>query len=144
RRGPPRPSRGAPVSWAALRADALACHAAALAAVEPGRLVARSLERAGGALRLRGRSGAPVAEHAGRVLVVGAGKAALAMARAAAEILGGARAGGLVVVPHGGAGPCPGGIEVAPGGPRRRSLDPRSLGRGGRRPGNHRLRTHRR
>ncbi len=103
------------MSWAALRADALACHAAALAVVEPGRLVARSLERAGGALRLRGRSGAPVAEHAGRVLVVGAGKAALAMARAAAEILGGACAGGLVIVPHGGAGPCPGGIEVATG-----------------------------
>src|SRR5439155_536660 len=49
---PPRPSRGARVSWAALRADALACHAAALAAVEPGRLVAPSLAGAGGALRL--------------------------------------------------------------------------------------------
>src|SRR5439155_1071594 len=112
---PPRPSRGAPVSWEALRADALACHAAALAAVEPGGLVARRLERAATALRLRGRSGELLAEHAGRVLVVGAGKAALAMARAAAEVVGDASAGGLVVVPHGGAGPCPGGIEVATG-----------------------------
>ncbi len=103
------------MSWEALRADALACHAAALAAVEPGGLVARRLERAATALRLRGRSGELLAEHAGRVLVVGAGKAALAMARAAAEVVGDASAGGLVVVPHGGAGPCPGGIEVATG-----------------------------
>ena len=103
------------MSWAALRADALACHAAALAAVEPGRLVAPSLAGAGGALRLRGRSGAPLAEHTGPVLVVGAGKAALAMAGAAAEVLGDACAGGLVIVPHGGAGPCHGGIEVATG-----------------------------
>jgi len=99
------------VSWEALRADALACHAAALAAVEPGGLVARRLERAATALRLRGRSGELLAEHAGRVLVVGGGKAALAMARAAAEVVSDASAGGLVIVPHGG----PGGIEVATG-----------------------------
>ena len=103
------------MSWAALRADALACHAAALAAVEPGMLVRRDLERAGGRIRLRGRGGELLAEHAGRVLVVGAGKAGLAMARAAAAVLGDACAGGLVIVPHGAAGPCPRGIEVATG-----------------------------
>ena len=103
------------MSWAALRADALACHAAALAAVEPGILVRRGLERAGGRIRLRGRGGELIAEHAGRVLVVGAGKAGLAMARAAAAVLGDACAGGLVIVPHGAAGPCPRGIEVATG-----------------------------
>jgi len=103
------------VSRETLRADALACHAAALVAVEPGRLVARSLGRAATALRLHGRNGEVLAEHAGRVLVVGGGKAALAMARAAAEVVSDASAGGLVIVPHGGAGACPGGIEVATG-----------------------------
>src|SRR5438093_10702391 len=118
--GPPyrgcrlRPSRGARVSWAALRADALACHAAALAAVEPGILVRRGLERAGGRIRLRGRGSELLAEHAGRVLVVGAGKAGFAMARATAAVLGDACAGGLVIFPHGRPGPCPRGSDLGP------------------------------
>ncbi len=96
-----------------LRADALACHAAALAAVDPARLVARCLGRAGSTLVLRDGAGGTRARHTGPVLLVGAGKAALAMARAAAGIAGGDVVGGIVVVPHGGAGPCPGGVEVA-------------------------------
>src|SRR5437762_7062455 len=75
-------SRGPAVSFAALRADALACHAAALAAVEPGRLVAAQLVRDVGGLVLRSAGGAM---RTGPVLVVGAGKGALAMARAAAD-----------------------------------------------------------
>jgi len=101
------------VSWATLRADVLACHAAALEAARPGRLVTRSLDHARGTLRLRGHGGELLAEHAGPLLVVGAGKAALAMARAAAEAAGDACAGGMVIVPHGGGGSCPGGVEVA-------------------------------
>jgi len=100
------------VSFAALRADALACHAAALAAVEPGALVAAHLARDAGTLRLRDDV---AASHAGPVLVVGAGKAALAMARAAAAAAGSACRGGIVIVPHGGDGPCPGGVEVLTG-----------------------------
>jgi glycerate-2-kinase len=95
------------------RADARASLAAALAAVEPGRRVAAGLGRNGGTLVLRAPDGTPLARHAGRVLVVGAGKAALAMARAAAAAAGEACAGGLVVVPQGGAGTGAGPIEVA-------------------------------
>ena len=98
-----------------LRADALACHAAALAAVDPGRLVARRLARAGDALVLSGADGRACAEHRGPVVVVGAGKAALGMARAVAGIAGVACRGGIVVVPHGPIGSCPAGIEVATG-----------------------------
>src|SRR5262245_51973048 len=98
----------------ALRRDARACHAAALAAVEPGRLVAAHLARGAGGLALTTPGGVVV--HDGPVLVVGAGKAALAMARAAATAAGARCRGGLVIVPHGDAGPCPGGVEVATGG----------------------------
>jgi hydroxypyruvate reductase len=101
------------VSAAALRADALACHAAALAAVAPAALVARRLGRDGAALVLRDGAGGVVGRHAGPVLLVGAGKAGLAMARAAATAADAACVGGLVVVPHGGGGPGPGRVEVA-------------------------------
>ncbi len=97
-----------------LRADAHACHAAALAAVEPGRLVASHLTRAAELLRLHDCDRRPLAEHAGPVLIVGGGKGALAMARAAAAAAGAASAGGLVVVPHGGVALCAGGVEVVP------------------------------
>src|SRR5689334_17438940 len=103
------------MNTALLRADALACHTAAVAAVEPGRLVRSVLGRDRGRLVLRRRERTS-AEHGGRVLVVGAGKATLAMARAAAEIVGAACAGGIVIVPHGTDGPCPGDIEALPGG----------------------------
>lgn len=91
-----------------LRADALACHAAALAAVEPQRLVARHLTSTSGALALRGRDGAPMASHAGPVLLVGAGKAALGMARAVVDVAGTRVRGGVVVVPHAVTGTCDG------------------------------------
>ena len=52
-----------------LRTDALACHAAAVAAVEPGALVARGLARSGGRLHLVARNGTALAEHGGPVLV---------------------------------------------------------------------------
>ena len=96
-----------------LRADALACVAAALAAVEPARLLRKSLERRGASLTLRRAPTDAAARHAGPVVVVGAGKAGLAMARAAAEVAGEDCLGGLVIVPHAGAGACPGGVEVA-------------------------------
>jgi hydroxypyruvate reductase len=80
-------------------ADALACYRAALAAVEPARLVRQRLFRAGAPLALG---------HQGPVIVLAAGKAALAMARAAAEIVGHACVAGIVVVPHGGAAPLSG------------------------------------
>jgi glycerate-2-kinase len=103
------------VSLEALRADALACHAAALVAVEPARLVRPRLARTDEAFVLL-EDGRPRAEHRGPVLIVGGGKAALAMARAAAEVAGPACAGGLVVVPHGADATCAGGIDVVSGG----------------------------
>ena len=104
------------------REDALACYRAASDAVHPGRLVARSLKRVGADLVLTSSDGGQsvqsvlIARHAGPVLLVGGGKAALAMARAAVERVGAACVGGLVVVPRGGGGYCGAGIEVAEGG----------------------------
>ena len=97
------------------RADARACLDAALAAVDPAGLVARRLRRDGDALVLADASGREFGRHDGPVLVVGAGKAALAMGRAAATAAGDACSGGRLIVPHGGAGPCPGGVAVATG-----------------------------
>ena len=96
----------------ALRADALACYAAALAAVEPRRLVAECLARDGRGLVLRDRQGRMRARHEGPVLLVGAGKASAGMAGAVAD----ATRGGLVIVPHGSGGRSAGGVEVATGG----------------------------
>jgi glycerate-2-kinase len=84
---------------AALRADAHACFAAALAAVEPGRLVARALARAGDEVVLCAPDGSVLARHRGSITVVGAGKAVVAMARAAVSALGPAVAAGLVIAP---------------------------------------------
>jgi glycerate-2-kinase len=100
---------------AMLRADARACFDAAIAAADPGRLVGARLRRVGDALVLGDAGGAEVGRHAGPVLVVGAGKAALGMGRAAATAAGDACRGGCLIVPHGGAGPCPGGVRVATG-----------------------------
>jgi glycerate 2-kinase len=94
-----------------LRADARALFASALAAVAPGPLVARHLWREGDALVLS-ESGRVIARHAGPVLVVGAGKAGLGMARAAVAAVGEACVGGLVIVPHGAEGACGDGVEV--------------------------------
>jgi glycerate-2-kinase len=85
------------------RADALACYRAAVAAVEPSRLVRGRLARAGSCLVLDGRT-----SPGGPVIVLSAGKAALAMASAAADIVRDVRAAGVAVVPHGGAGTLPG------------------------------------
>src|SRR5882672_7960909 len=89
------------------RSDALACYRAAVEAVEPAGLVKDHLMRSGAKLALAGGAG-----HEGPVLAVSAGKAGLAMARAAAEVAGDACVGGLVVVPHGGSSSAPVGLEV--------------------------------
>ncbi|HZP42645.1 MAG TPA: DUF4147 domain-containing protein [Candidatus Binatia bacterium] len=94
------------------RTDAGAAFRAALARVAPGPLVRERLARDAGALVLRDARGAAVGRHAGPVLIVGAGKAALDMARAAADAVGAWSAGGVVVVPHAAVGPCGGGVEV--------------------------------
>jgi glycerate 2-kinase len=107
--------RAVTIDASALRADARACHAAALAAVEPAALLAACLRRRADRLELVTRDGRVIATHAGPVIVVGAGKAALAMARAATRIAGDAVSGGLVIVPHGGEGPCAGGVGVVAG-----------------------------
>ncbi len=80
----------------ALRADARACWEAAVAAVEPGRLVARAFTRTAAGVQLLDADGRELARHEGPVCCVGAGKAALAMARA----VGPAATSGVVIVPH--------------------------------------------
>ena len=87
-----------------LRADAQACRAAAVAAVSPAALVARALSVTAEGLTLRDRAGALVATHAGPVLLVGGGKAAIAMARQVASALETRVTGGVIIVPHGGTG----------------------------------------
>ncbi len=95
----------------ALRRDAQAIFAAAVAAVAPERVLARRLARDGDRLRLMPAGGPPV-EHAGPVVVVGAGKAGRGMARAAAALLGRQCRGGLVIVPHQDMASDEGGIEI--------------------------------
>jgi glycerate 2-kinase len=84
---------------ARLRAAARACFDAALAAVDPRRLVGEVLHREGEVLRLETAAG--VRSHGGPVLLVAAGKAALGMAEGAADAQA---TTGLVVVPHGTSG----------------------------------------
>jgi len=104
------------VSSSALRSDALACHAAALAAVDPHALVAGCLGRDGSVLVLRDRQGRTLARHDGPVLLVGAGKASLRMIEAAADATRPRLRGGLVIVPHGGEGRSVSGVEIMTGG----------------------------
>jgi len=87
-----------------LRRDALRCHAAALAAIEPGALTAAAL----GPPALR----AMLAEPGHRVHLLAAGKAAGAMARAALERLGALVRFGLVVVPADGTVDAPPAVRV--------------------------------
>jgi hydroxypyruvate reductase len=101
--------------FGALRRDARACFDAGLRAVEPGAALARALARDGDTLVLRDAAGRELARHRGPVCVVGAGKAALGMARAAAARLGAAIANGLVIVPHGDVTEAPGPIRVMTG-----------------------------
>jgi len=84
--------------------------------VEPGRLVAAALGREGEALVLRDAAGRVRARHAGPVLLVGAGKAALAMARAAGAAARGLVRGGVVVVPHDAVAPAADHVTVLGGG----------------------------
>jgi glycerate 2-kinase len=95
----------------ALRAAARACFDAALEAAEPGRLVTAALARRGDHLELR--VGGTRAVHRGPVILVGAGKAALGMARAAAPVS--RSSAGLAVVPHGPPDDAPDGVEVLGG-----------------------------
>jgi len=92
---------------AELRAAARTCFDAALAAVEPGRLVASALRRRAAVLALEAPDA--VATHRGRVLLIAAGKAALAMASGADAAH--AR-DGVVVVPHAGVAAGPPGVAV--------------------------------
>jgi len=96
-----------------LREDCLAIQAAALEAVRPESLVPRRLTRSGGRLLLDGGDFDPPLdlEAAGRIVVVGGGKAAGGMAAAVARLLAGLPVSGLVSVPAGCTAPA-GGIEV--------------------------------
>lgn len=77
-------------------------HAAALRAADPRAAVAGALDARAGTLRIAGREAVPLAAVE-RIRVVGAGKAACAMARGAADALGGWIAGGTVVAADGAA-----------------------------------------
>jgi len=96
---------------AMLRTAARACFDAALASVDPRRLVGEVLQREGGVLRLETPAG--VRSYRGPVLLVAAGKPALGMAQGAAAAQ---PAAGVVVVPHGVPGDGPAGTVVLHGG----------------------------
>lgn len=90
-----------------LRDDARRILDTALAAADPRDAVLRALRREGDRLTLPGGETAELGEVE-RVLIVGAGKAAVGMARGALEALGDRVAGGCVSVPHGGGADLPG------------------------------------
>ena len=78
------------------RADVLAALSGALAAADPAAAVRRSLRRRGGRLWV---AGARMRLPRGRVVVLGLGKAAVAMAGAALEALEGVEVTGAIAVP---------------------------------------------
>jgi hydroxypyruvate reductase len=80
-----------------LRRDALAIFQAALAAVDPARLVREALQE----------SERPAPAQGGRLLLVAVVKAALAMSQGAAEVLGDALSEGVVLAPTGALGAAP-------------------------------------
>jgi len=86
-----------------LKRDATAIFMAGVDAVDPGKAVRAALRLRGGAV-LAGARRLPLSP-AGRVWVVGAGKAAAPMARAVEQVFGARVAGGLVVTKYGHAGP---------------------------------------
>ncbi|HEX8672791.1 MAG TPA: glycerate-2-kinase family protein, partial [Longimicrobium sp.] len=92
-----------------VREDARRILDAAIDAVDPRAAVLRALRRDGDALTMGGE-GVEMGDVE-RVLIVGAGKAAVGMARGALEVLGDRAAGGCITVPHGGGADLPG-IEV--------------------------------
>jgi glycerate 2-kinase len=85
-----------------LRADAVQILQSAVAAADPRAAVLRALSLESGVLRAG--DAAIRLDEVDRVFVIGAGKAAAAMAAAVSEVLDGRVAAGTVVVPHGGAG----------------------------------------
>lgn len=87
---------------------------AALAAVDPAAAVRRALHLEGDALRIA--DGEPYDLAAGRLWVVGAGKAALGMARGALDALDGRVAGGSLTVPRAGGEVALGPLELWEGG----------------------------
>lgn len=92
-----------------MRDDARTILDAAVAAADPRDAVLRALRRDGDTLTVGGES----VDLAGvdRVWIVGAGKAAIGMARGALEVLGDRVSGGAVTVPHGAGAELPG-IDV--------------------------------
>ena len=94
---------GAPPAEARLRADARAIVEAALAAVDPARLVAEALEEE-----------APSPPEGGHLWLVSVGKAASSMAAGAARVLGDALTEGWVLAPDD-AGPAPDGMHLLRG-----------------------------
>src|SRR5262245_60462684 len=99
------------MSGTTVRADAHACFAAAVAAVDPERLVRQRLWRDGATLRLAAPGGDR--SHRGPVILIAVGKAAVAMARGAFPAV--APATGIILVPHGAVVPGPAGLEVLGG-----------------------------
>lgn len=120
---PPRSARlaGALARGDPLRADVLAVLEAGLAAVDPAAAVARALPR-----ELSDRSASASFRDTSRALSVCAiGKAAVAMARGAAAVLGPRLSGGLIVTKDGHAAGAPRGLRVLESGhpvPDARSL----------------------
>ena len=108
---------------ARLRADARTIASAAIEAVQPGALVPRRLARRGGRLALDGADFDPPldVEAAGRIVVVGGGKASGGMAAAVSGVLAGLPVTGLVSVPEG-CTAAAGGIEVRATRPAGRNL----------------------
>jgi len=86
-------------------ADLRRLFAAALAAVQPGACLARTLTREGDRLHL-GEQRLTLGDFS-RVLVLGAGKATQGLGQALAALLGEQAGTGLLVVPDGLAAPCP-------------------------------------
>lgn len=84
-----------------LREDAVACLLAAVAAVDPARLVREHLAKQG---------------HEGRVWLAGIGKAAGSMAAGAQAVLGERIAGGVLIAPEGVAVELPAGVRLFRGG----------------------------
>jgi glycerate 2-kinase len=83
-----------------LRDDALAILKAGIAAADPADAVRRALTNDGGRIRLEDGQAVDLSS-AWNVTVVGAGKAAAAMAGGVLDVLGSRVRGGVIAVPHG-------------------------------------------
>ena len=83
------------------RQSAMALVQAALDAADPEAAVRRAVTRDGDALRVQGTRYTIPAQGAGKVVVVGAGKASVAMARATVDLLDGRVDRGLIIAKEG-------------------------------------------